>query len=110
MRVAGSRRSPHTLAAPAICHAAPENGDRSPRSDPVKYHSPERFHTVWLVFDGGRGGARLSALHHCSTGRPVNAEGTMPTKAPRTKAATLSRALSRRAALRSPLLGNPGQN
>src|SRR5512132_784173 len=27
------------------------------------------------VGDGGGGGARLSALHHCSTGRPVNAEG-----------------------------------
>src|SRR5512132_3292739 len=31
--------------------------------------------TVWLVFDGGGGGARLSALHHCSTGRPAKAEG-----------------------------------
>src|SRR5512147_1282614 len=49
--MAGSRRSPHTLTALAICHAAPGNGDCSPGSDPVKCHSPERFHTVWFVFD-----------------------------------------------------------
>src|SRR5512135_1356100 len=41
--MAGSRWSPHTLAALAICHAAPGNGDRSPGSDAVKSHSPERF-------------------------------------------------------------------
>jgi hypothetical protein len=28
--------------------------DRSPGSDTVKCHSPERFHTVWVVFENSR--------------------------------------------------------
>ena len=51
---AGSRRSPHTLVALAICRVAPGNGDRSSRSDAVKCHAPERFHTFWTVFETSR--------------------------------------------------------
>src|SRR5512147_1113636 len=40
-----------TLAKLTVCHAAPGNGDHSPGADTVKCHSPERFHTVWDIFE-----------------------------------------------------------
>ena len=64
---------------------APENGHRSSRSDNVKCHVPERFHTVWSVFKTALGaGIRPSkgtvAKTAGTTGYGVTPDGLEPHK------------------------------
>jgi hypothetical protein len=61
---------PCTLAALAVCHAAPGNGHRSSRSDTVRCQAPERFHTVWSVFGmrSPRQSRRRTISQRCTSG------------------------------------------
>src|SRR5512132_3837676 len=58
-----THRSPHTLAELVVCYAAPANS-AARGSDTVKCHSPERFHTVWVVFETTRVHPLPSAALH----------------------------------------------